>query len=400
MKICAIICEYNPFHTGHLYQIKKVPAKYDKTICIMSGNFVQRAEPALLDKRLRAEIALNSGVDMVIENPVINAVANGEKFAEGAVKAISQLPHVSGLIMGCETDKPDLLEKIADQQINGDNVFNQVFTDAIGSGQSYAASYCAATVASMKEQSYDESVIKEILDEPNNLLCIEYIKSIRKYRLEIEPVIVRRKGNGYNSFFTSGDYLSATAIRNILISDSPSNAFPYLPEYDKVKEVFSRGKFADYSKYDAISLFNLRSASKESLSMLYDCNEGLEFSLYDNARSCETLQEVLKNVKSKRYTFARLKRIILQLNLGITKDVMNDYRDKKLPFHVLAIKNDFKNYLSEIEKYAVIRNSDYAKFSDFNALFEIEKRASALYSTITLSRDSYYSEKLITDKLI
>lgn len=400
MKICAVICEYNPFHTGHLYQIKKVPAKYDKIICVMSGNFVQRAEPALIDKRLRAEIALNSGVDMVIENPVINAVANGEKFAEGAVKAISQLPYVSGLIMGCETDKPDLLEKIADQQISGDGIFNQVFTNAIGSGQSYAASYCSATALAMKEKGYDESVIKEILNQPNNLLCIEYIKSIRKYRPEVEPIIVRRKGNGYNSSFTSGDYLSATAIRNILLSDSPSDASPYLPEYDKVKEIFSRGKFADYSIYDSISLFNLRSASKELISGLYDCSEGLEFSLYDNARSCETLQEVLKNVKSKRYTFARLKRIILQLNLGITKDVMNNYLDKTLPFHVLAIKNDFKSYLSVIEKNAVIRNSDYGKFSDYGALFDIEKRASALYSTVTRSRDSYYSEQLITDKLI
>lgn len=400
MKICAVICEYNPFHTGHLYQLTKIPAKYDKTICVMSGNFVQRAEPAIIGKQIRAETALNAGADMVIENPVINAVANGEKFADGAIKILSRLPDVKGLIMSCETEQTDLLDKIADVQLNSDDFFSNILKESLSRGQKYAAALSEATAAALKKQGYDSETVKSVLNKPNNLLCIEYIKSIRKYNLDISPVILKRKGNDYNSTSVFGNYLSATAIRNILLSGSPTEATPYLPEKEKILDVICRGKNADYALYDALSLYNLRTASKTQLANLYDCGEGLEHSLYDNARLHEDMRQVLESVKSKRYTYARLKRIILQLNLGITKEVMKRAENEKIPFRVLAVKNDFKFYLSEIEKNAVIRNSDYDKFQEYEYYFDIEKRASALYSTITKTRDSFYTDRLITDKII
>ena len=145
MKICAVICEYNPFHSGHLYQLTKVPAKFDKIACIMSGNFVQRAEPAIVNKRIRAQAALNAGADIVVENPVLYAVANGEKFASGAIKTLAALPNVKGLIMGCETDSPEIIEKIADTQLSEDAVFGDEFSKCMQSGASYAAAYCNAT---------------------------------------------------------------------------------------------------------------------------------------------------------------------------------------------------------------------------------------------------------------
>lgn len=399
MKICAVICEYNPFHSGHLYQLSKVPAGFDRIICVMSGNFVQRAEPAVADKYLRAEIALSCGADMVVENPILYATANGEKFAEGALKVISALPEVSGLIMSCECDDVSLINAIAEVQANESDNFRKNMKVYLEGGMSYASSYCSATADELSDK-FDINKVKDALAKPNNLLCVEYIKSINRRNLDIKPIIIKRKGNGYNDNRPYGDFLSASAIRNILYSDCPSAAMPYLPEYNKLFDFIKNGKSADLSLYDAISLNNLRLSSKETLGKTFDCREGLEFALMQNAKSCSTLAEALEKTKSKRYTYSRLKRIILQNNLNITKDIMEKAESATLPFHVLACKNDFKSYFSQIEKTAIIRNSDYDKFSSFGYLFEIEQKAAALYSTITRSPDNYMSEKLVTDKLV
>ena len=400
MKICAVICEYNPFHSGHLYQLTKVPAKFDKIACIMSGNFVQRAEPAIVNKRIRAQAALNAGADIVVENPVLYAVANGEKFASGAIKTLAALPNVKGLIMGCETDSPEIIEKIADTQLSEDAVFGDEFSKCMQSGASYAAAYCNATAASMKNKGYDEQQIRTIISQPNNLLCIEYIKSIRRLNLDIEPVVIKRRGNGYNSTSVYGDYLSAGAIRNILLSQSYNDALPYLPGGDQLISALKNGNCADYALYDNISLYNIRNAETRQLAELYDCTEGLEYLLTKYAETSADLKETLSAVKSKRYTFARLKRIVLQLNLGITKDIMRRVENETLPFHVIAIKNDFKPYLAQIKEKAIVRNSDYDKFSSYDYLFKIEKRAAALYATITHSSGGFYGDMLVTDKLI
>ncbi len=397
MKICAVICEYNPFHSGHLYQLSKVPAGFDRIICVMSGNFVQRAEPAVADKYMRAETALSCGADMVVENPILYATANGEKFAEGALKVISSLPDVSGLIMSCECDDPSLINAVAEAQATESESFRKNMKDYLGRGLSYATAYCYATADELSGK-FETSKIKDALSKPNNLLCVEYVKSIIRRNLNIKPIIIKRKGNDYNDNRPYGDFLSASAIRNILQSDCPSSAMPYLPEYDKLFEFIKNGKTADLSLYEAISLNNIRLSSPETLGKAFDCREGLEFALFQNARSCQSLTEALEKTKSKRYTYARLKRIVLQNNLGITKDVMEKVESEILPFHVLACKIDFKNYFSQIEKNAVIRNSDYDKFSSFDYLFEIERKAAALYSTITHSPDNYMNEKLLSDK--
>ncbi len=399
MKICAIVCEYNPFHSGHLYQITKIPAHYDRRICIMSGNFVQRAEPAIVNKYVRAKAALNCGIDMIIENPVVNAVANGEKFAEGAIKTIKQLPSVKAIAMGCETENTHYINEIAKTQLEENDLFKDVLAELLGNGTSYAAAYCEATAVAMEQLNFKKEVIKEILSKPNNLLCIEYIKSIVKHNLDIEPILINRKGNDYNSLSVYGYYLSATALRKMLAKKEYSAAVPFLPENEELIKACKSNQTADLNLYEQISLYNLRNATTKQINELYDCKEGLEFSLKKSSTECCSLNETLLNVKSKRYTLSRLKRIVLQLNLGITKNAMNDLLSKDLPFRVLAIKNDFKPYLSDINKYSIIRNSDYEKHSEANLLFDIEKRANSLYSLLC-NKPDVLSENLITDKLI
>lgn len=400
MKICAVICEYNPLHSGHLYQLNAIPATFDKKLCIMSGNFVQRAEPAIANKYIRALSALRCGADMVMENPILYAVANGEKFACGAIKTLENIPYVKGLAMGCETDDPQLLRVISDIQLEENSLFKDILTGALEQGQSYASAYCNATATCAEQAGNNKSEIIDILQKPNNLLCIEYIKCLKKSNLtSIEPILIKRKGNSYNNLAPYGDYLSATAIRAMLLSGKQTQTLPFLPDHEELIENCLSGKLADYDLYDKISLYNLLNTTEEQISDLYDCREGLQFKLKKSVKNCSTLKELLENTKSKRYTYARLRRIVLQLNLGITKSVMENANTSDLPFHVLAIKNDILPFLGEIQN-AIVRHSDYSKYPQHSYLFEIEKKADALHALLCKTPCCDYNDKLITDKLI
>jgi len=399
MKICAVICEYNPFHSGHLYQLGKMRSHSDKILCVMSGNFVQRAEPAIIGKYDRAAIALSSGADIVVENPVTFATQNGEKFAEGAIRVLENFPDVTHLAMGCETDEVSYIHDIAEVQLNESEDFKAILSEHLSCGLGYATAYTKATVLEMAKKKYKPEIIEDILSKPNNLLCIEYIKSIARLGLNITPLLIKRKGNDYNSSSVYGDYLSASAIRDMLTKGDLTSPTPYLPNSDKIYNIIRQGKAANYNLYDAISVYNLRIVETDDLGSTYDAKEGIEFKLKENASKFATLTEILNQSKSKRYTYARLKRIVLQNNLGITKDLMEKILHKEIPTRLLAIKHDFKSYLSEIGEKMIIRTSDYDRFGDLNDFFAVEKRASLLYSLITNSHDGFYTDRFVTDEL-
>ena len=250
MKNCAVICEYNPFHTGHLYQLNKIQKKYDNVICLMSGNFVQRAEPAIIEKSVRAAVAMNCGASMVIELPIIYAVANGEMFAYGAVKTLSKLSDVDALAMGCETDDTKSLEKIAELRTTESPEFQSIIAELLDKGYSYAAALTEATAVEAEKYGISVSATKAILSEPNNLLCIEYVKAINKLGLNIKPHFIKRQGNSYNSISAMGNYLSATAIRKLLLEKRFTEATPYLTnEADVALDEFN-AHFPDYTIYD------------------------------------------------------------------------------------------------------------------------------------------------------
>lgn len=383
MKICAVICEYNPFHTGHLYQLNKITKKYDDVICLMSGNFVQRAEPAIAEKSVRAAIALNCGASMVIELPIIYAVANGERFASGAVKTLSRFTGIEALAMGCETDDTASLETIAEIRAEENEHFKTVFAEFMGAGYSYASALSEATAIEAEQRGIPKAVTEAILSEPNNLLCIEYVKAIKKHGLNIKPYFIKRQGNSYNSISAMGNYLSATALRKLLCEKRYTEATPYLTgEADLLLNELN-AHFLDYSVYDKIAVNELRRRPAEEISKAYDCREGLEYRLKDCAMKYIDLSEILANAKTKRYTMSRLKRIVLQVVLGITKESMND--DFNPPARLLAIRENFKPFLASNADNLIIRGEDIEtrieeRYDDY---FKIEKNAAALYSVLT-----------------
>lgn len=397
MKNCAVICEYNPFHTGHLYQLNKIQKKYDNVICLMSGNFVQRAEPAIIEKSVRAAVAMNCGASMVIELPIIYAVANGEMFAYGAVKTLSKLSDVDALAMGCETDDTKSLEKIAELRTSESPEFQSIIAELLDKGYSYAAALTEATAVEAEKYGISVSATKAILSEPNNLLCVEYVKAINKLGLNIKPHFIKRQGNSYNSISAMGNYLSATAIRKLLLEKRFTEATPYLTnEADVVLDEFN-AHFPDYTIYEKIAVNELRKKTAEEISQAYDCREGLEYRLKDCAMRHIKLDEILLETKTKRYTMSRLKRVVLQILLGITKETMQS--DFLPPVRLLAIRETFKPYLTDNADNLIIRGDDIsAHFGQwYDDYFRIEKNAAALYSVVTSNpTDLFTPKKLYT----
>lgn len=395
MKICAIICEYNPMHTGHLYQLSKAAKQFDHSICLMSGNFVQRAEPAIVEKTLRAKLALDCGASMVIELPTLYATANGERFANGAIRTLQNLTDIDSLVMGCETNDTDSLLTIAKIQSNESNEMKDNIARFLDTGLSYATALTKATIIEGESKNIRSSVTEKILASPNNLLCIEYVKAIIKNNLNIKPVFIKRIGSAYNDISVTGNYISASAIREMLKRGTGSSVIPYLAGngYALCDEVKKHP--ISYPLFSSLAVYTLRQAGSTEIGKAFDCREGIENKLYENAIKYQTLDEVLSATKSKRYTLSRLKRITLQCMLGITKEIMTDI--PYIPPRLLAIKEDFKPYLSQNGEKLIIRTTDTEKYLGefYKKYFEIERRSATLYSQISSNADNLFVQQKI-----
>lgn len=403
MKLSAVICEYNPFHNGHAYQLDKAARRSDGVICVMSGDFVQRAEPAVCDKYVRAECALRSGASMVVELPVSVSAAVGERFAFGAVEIVSKLSDVRYLYMGCETDRPSVLETLADVQLAEDDDFKAELKKCLEKGVRYAQGYATSTVKRAVEAGIDPTMSAEVLSKPNNLLCISYMKALKRLGSDIKPILLPRKGNDYNDT-RLGEYASATAIRAFLdrtdiarknSEHADSDARAYSDRNDIVRmtmppacadlflNAVSRHP-VDYKLYRALVVDAIRRIGPQGLAALPDVAEGLEHKLYKNAMQYTDLETVLNETKSKRYTYSRLKRICLYALLSL--------QDCPTRSRILGIREDFAPYLSTLNDSFYVQTSQLRAEENLN-----ERRADALYTLLTnTDGNRFYSQRLVT----
>lgn len=382
MKLAAVICEYNPFHNGHAYQLRKAARAADGVVCLMSGDFVQRAEPAVCDKYVRAECALYSDASMVVELPVSVSVSPGERFAYGAVEAATHIPQVKKLVMGCETAQPEILSTLAAIQAEESDAFKNDLKEKLAAGASYAQSYAFATVNAAIKAGYDGAMCGEVLAKPNNLLCISYIKALKQLGADIEPVIIPRKGNGYNDM-RLGEFASATAIRaNLEKTDAVRAAMPPACADKFLRAVAEHP--VDRKLYQALVVDAIRRSTPEQLAEVADVAEGLEHKLYKNACQYFDLEKILEETKSKRYTRARLNRICVHVLLQMTSAPAR--------LRVLGVKEDFKPYLSTLDDRFYVKTSELHDGENQN-----EKRADAVYTLIThTDGNRFYSNRLVT----
>lgn len=313
MFIFGIISEYNPFHRGHERHIALTRQSADDLIvCAMSGSFVQRGEPAIFDKWTRAKCTLLGGADIVIELPLLHAVQSAQGFASGGVNVLAAAG-ATHLSFGCETDDIALLQSLADKLGNEDNEYKEAIKAQLSEGVSFPRARMNAANA------------PNIASMPGALLGIEYLKAINQYHPHIIPHVIRREGAGYHCADINAYLPSATAIRAALTAGETQKALNAMPDVcsDYIRTQINAGlvpAFAD--AFDNALLTTLRLKGCGYIAQLPDVNEGLENRIFDAAQRCRTRSELIALVKTKRYTYARISRILLCALLGITKDMM------------------------------------------------------------------------------
>ncbi len=325
MEICAIICEFNPFHNGHKYligQAKKLTG-CDAVLCVMSGSFTQRGEICRTDKFLRARHAILSGADAVLELPAPFAVAPAEIFARGAVRIISAIPQVKYLAFGCESCGD--FSAAAEILCNESEQFKSALNAGLEGGESYIRSLSAAFEKCGGEEG--------LLSSPNNILGVEYAKAVLQSGADIKLVPVKRVGAGYSDGALAGEYSSAHGIREN--ADNPEIKLS-MPECSYTDFINSRDNTARFEQMAVDCLFT---CDKENLKRVYGCTEGLENRL-KNLAFGNSFEDIVGITSSKRYSKARIRRILCANLLGLYADEAEKLLHGDLSANILAVKRD------------------------------------------------------------
>lgn len=348
-KVLGIVAEYNPFHNGHQYHINesKKAVNADYTVAIMSGNFVQRGDTSLVNKWAKAEMAIKNGIDLVIELPLLYSVSSAENFAEGSIKILNSLNLVDYISFGSELCDVNVLNEFAEVLYHEPKEFVSVLNHELGKGFSYPKARENALLIYLN----DIRKYANILSSPNNILAIEYLKALKKYKSTIAPVSIHRAKVDYNSTEIVDGFASATAIRKIAMTNDVWSLRQAMPKssFDIMYDCLRSGKtVSSLAKFEREIIYNLRRMSISEIADLPDVSEGLEYSIKNAANSCNTIDEFINIVKSKRYTVTRLKRILVYCLLGITKKDIQNSR-KVLPYiRVLGFNDKGKELLSAI----------------------------------------------------
>ncbi|MCL1944686.1 MAG: nucleotidyltransferase family protein [Firmicutes bacterium] len=398
---CAVVCEYDPFHTGHKYMLTEAKLKSgcDYIVCIMSGSITQRATLPIVDKYTRARHALNNGADLVVQLPVVFSSANAQVFAQGAIKILNQLKFVTHLAFGIEKENTLDIHKVAHL------LDNSQFGEVIAKASKYGIPYPSALQYAMQEYYPNIVTTKDKL-HPNTILAIEYVRAIKHYNINIETVPIERTNN-FNSMLLEEPYSSASSIRNSIKNGDIQNLKDYLPY--NVEELDIK---VNNSIYEAILVAYLKNTPISRLKKVHSISEGLEYRLLSVAKKYSDLDKIIKFSKSKRYIYSRIKRAVVQNYLQITKEIVRKSTSKNtpIPFRVLGIRTGSTHLLGFLPNTAIVQNTDIfdKSISTLNIYFvdqvmdvfkELINRdivADNLYCVCSgLDKDMYFGSKLI-----
>ena len=353
-NVLGIIGEYNPFHNGHKYHLEKSKqeAHADYVISVISGNFVQRGNVSLIDKWAKANMALTNGVDLVIELPTIYSISSAENFAYGAIKILDSLGVVDYISFGSESNDITLLDDIANVLAFEPSQYKTLLSHELARGESFPKARENAVMMYLNNIRR----FANVLSSPNNILGIEYLKSLKRLKSDIQPITIKREGTNYNDSTVprNSRLASATAIRNLCQSvDDITPVQRFVPEttFNILEENIKKGNFIkNLSTFDKEIIYTLRKMSVAEIANLPDVSEGLEFSLKNAANQCNSVIELLSIIKSKRYTQTRLQRILLYAILGITKKDMELSTSVKPYIRILGFNDKGQELISEISR--------------------------------------------------
>lgn len=359
MEICGIICEYNPLHLGHKKQLTLVREQIGAEggiVCLMSGNFVQRGHPAIMDKSIRAEAAIKSGADLVLELPITYALSSAEGFAAGGVSILS--PFCKWLCFGAENPDKDALLKTANA------LLSPAFSQALRTYLDEGLSFPAARQKALSSMGLDTS----LLESPNNILAVEYCKAILAQNSQMQPMPIFRPDN-YHSEETDEENPSATSVRDKMLHQESFLAF--LPE--ETRKAFFTAPLHSLQAGERAILGKLRTMTDREFACLPGGSEGLWRKLMHTARECISVEEIATSVKSKRYTRTRIDRMILCAFLGITEEML---RIQAPYVRVLALNDRGREILKIARQYGNFINTGE---SCDGAYAELENRCGGLY---------------------
>ena len=348
-KVVGIIAEYNPFHNGHLYQIQEAKriTGADYVVAVVSGNFVQRGDTSLVNKWAKTQMALLNGADLVIELPTVYSVSSAENFAEGAIKILNSLQIVNTICFGTETSDFAALNNIANVLYTEPKKYTAMLNHELGKGISFAKARENAVLMYLN----DIKRYASIMSGPNNILAIEYLKALKKYKSELTPLPIQRKKVYYNQDKIVDEFASSTAIRKLLAREEYSEIRKVMPNssYMVLKSEIEKGNYVvSMGKFEKEILYTLRKMPVKEIAQLQDVTEGLEYAIKNAANSCNSLAELINMVKSKRYTQTRIQRILLYSLIGITKKDI-ELSKKLVPYtRVLGCTDKGKEMMSDI----------------------------------------------------
>ena len=400
MKAVGLVTEYNPFHNGHLYHLNKAMelTGADISVAVMSGDFVQRGEPAVLDKYTRTSMALNSGVNLVVELPVNYAVSSAESFAAGALKVLDYIK-ADSIAFGSESGDIERLSKLAHILCDNEDTLYKEISKYTANGISYAAAR-----QKVVEKLTDKDTA-EMLTSSNNILAVEYLKAIIKNNYAIKPYTIKRQGDSYNDTDIRSDYASATALRGNLKADNISKYIPvkaglilssnanyiysdditealftrlldilFASSYDKNVFIENVMKYPDVSKEIAGRLY------KSAMDMITRTVPQRSESKYNWAFSFGSLCE---HIKTKEVPLSRIKRALVRITLGLDKKHMEKYANEPY-IRVLGFDKKGQEYLSYIRK--TVEVPLITKTADYKEMLLDDIHAANIYNMIVAGK--------------
>ncbi len=382
MNVTGIITEYNPFHLGHLHHLKecKKNTNCNGVICVMSGNFVQRGMPAIMDKWERAKIAVKNGVDLVVELPLIFSISSAETFAYGAVALLEKTKIVNNLYFGSEHGNVLDLNKIASVIIKEPIEYKNTLKKELAKG----VPYHYARLTSLKNY-FNDINLEEIISSSNNILGIEYLKALIRLNSPIKPYTLKRIGSNYNDENITSLYASATSIRKTLSFN----------DFDKIKKVLPKESYeeiinlknTDYKFVYPEDIFPFLKykilTEGENLSKLSQLKEGLDNKIKKEILNSNNLNEFILNIKSKRYTYTAISRALVSFFIGMENFSLDHIKNSSIEYiRPLAFNERGSKILKEIKNKESVKIITKLPKNIENSMLSLDLLGTKAYSIL------------------
>ena len=401
MNITGIIAEYNPFHNGHLYHIQKTRelTSPDLLIVIMSGSFVQRGEPSVIDKWARTEMALQGGADLVLELPVVYSCNSAPQFAYGSILAL-EAAHAQNFVCGAENTNLPLLKQIAELSLAEPASYKQSLHAYLDQGNSFARAHAEALKALIPAAT-------DVIQGSNNILAINYLMACSQLDSSLKPILIQRQGNSYHDPHPTSDFASATAIRHSMPAiDQVSHALPSF-SYEILKEALDQGRAPILlTAFEQVILGFLRRTTRARLAKFPDMEIGLPELLINTGHRTATLAELIENCTSSRYPRTRIQRTLIRVLLNIESDLDQQAKQlRQIPYlRVLGLRQAksslYKQWRTTIEVPLIERPARFNPTEELTQkMWDLDLRSTEMYR-LALPRSPSSQKRDYTQHLI